>query len=144
MRALECFESFMESLYKFLKILIFVLVSILALYVAFLWITYIDNTTTSGSKYGFTIGTSKEEVYDQIILQQQPYPDLYFYVRTGKQSKDLIEAPVKSVPLARIKNYERWELQFDGKHEYFNVLKLTFVENRLIEIHRHRKYFELP
>jgi hypothetical protein len=134
----------MENLYKFLKTLIFVSVSILVLYVTFLWITYIDNTTSSGSKYGFTIGANKEEVYDQIILQQQSYPDLYFYVRSGKQSKDFIEAPVKSVPLARIKNFERWGLQFDGKHEYFNVLELTFTENRLIEIHRHRKYFELP
>ena len=134
----------MASLYKFLKTLIFVSISILALYVSFLWITYIDSTTSSGSKYGFTIGANKEEVYDRIILQQQSYPDLYFYIRSGKQSKDFIEAPVKSVPLARIKNFERWGLQFDGKHEYFNVLKLTFTENRLIEIHRHRKYFELP
>lgn len=134
----------MASLYKFLKTLIFVSISILALYVSFLWITYIDDTTSSGSKYGFTIGANKEEVYDQIILQQQSYPDLYFYIRSGKQAKDFIEAPVKSVPLGRIKNYTSWGLQFDGKHEYFNVLKLTFAEKRLTEIHRHRKYFELP
>ena len=134
----------MSHPYKFLKAIISIPVAVLAIYIAVLWITYIDKTIVSGSKYGFTIGANKEKVYEKILAQQETYPDLHFYIRTGTRSGDNIEAPVSSVQLEKLANVESWDLQYDGKHEYFNVLKLKFAKNSLIEIHRHRKYFELP
>lgn len=127
-----------------LKAIFILLAAILAFYVAFLWITYIDKTIVTGSDYGFTIGETREKVYEKIMLQQESYPSLHFYVRTGDRSRDFIERSVNSVQLDRIREFERWGLQYDGKHEYFNGLKLKFSKNTLIEIHRHRKYFELP
>jgi len=134
----------MKKLYTFLKTIFLIPAAILAIYIIFLWITYIDKTIVSGSKYGFTIGDDRKEVYEEILLQQKAYPNLHFYIRTGERSGDFIEAYVNSVPLEKIKNFERWGLQYDGKHEYFNVLRLKFNKNNLVEIYRHRKYFELP
>ena len=52
------------------KALIFVLLSpfiVLALYIGFLWVTYIDQTVTTGQKYGFTIGATKHQTYKNVI-----------------------------------------------------------------------------
>jgi len=134
----------MRHLYTFLKAIILIPAALLAIYIIFLWVTYIDKTIVSGSKYGFTIGDEKKEVYKNIKNLQKTYPNLHFYIRTGERSRDFIEAHVSSVPLEKINGFESWGLQYDGKHEYFNVLKLKFDESHLIEIYRHRKYFELP
>ena len=37
-----------------------------------------------------------------------------------------------------------WTLIVDHRHAYFNTVRLRFDSGRLVEIHRHRQYFELP
>ena len=134
----------MSHFYTILKTILLIPAALISIYIIFLWATYIDNTIVSGSKYGFTIGDDKREVYEGIRKQGKSYPNLYFYIRTGERAGDSIEAHVDSVLLETIKDYESWGIQYDGKHEYFNVLKFKFNGSKLIEIHRHRKYFELP
>ncbi len=129
------------------KILIGIVLSpfiALGIYIAFLWITYIDETIESGEKYGFKVGASKEEVFGEILLQQEANPNIFLYINYGRRAGDYIEVPPNSVSLQEIKDYKVWSLLYDGKGNYFNGLRLNFDGTKLSSIYRHRKYFELP
>ena len=113
-------------------------------YIAFLWITYIDETIVSGEKYGFEVGESKEDVFQKILLQQKSNPTIFLYINYGGRAGDDIEVPPNSVSLEEIEHYKVWSLLYDGEGKYFNVLRLKFDNTRLSSIYRHRKHFELP
>ena len=116
----------------------------LAFYIVFLWVTYIDETIVSGEKYGFRVGASKEDVFENVLLQRKNFPNLFLYIAYGERAGDYIEVPPGSVSFQDIKDFKAWTLLYDGEGEYFNVLRLKFDDVRLASIYRHRKYFELP
>ena len=134
----------MKHRYKFLLGIVLSPIIALAFYIAFLWITYIDETIVSGEKYGFRVGASKEEVFQNVLLQQKEHPSLFLYLNHGDRAGDYIEVQPNSISLLEVKNHKVWTLLYDGKGEYFNILRLKFDHARLAMIYRHRKYFELP
>ena len=134
----------MKRRYSILLALLLIPIVVLALYLAFLWITYIDETVIVGEKYGFSIGSSKDETYEDVLLQQKSFPDLHIYIISGSRAGDYFEVSPNSISLEELKDYEDWTLLYDGEGEYFNVLKLKFDNTKLTRIYRHRKYFELP
>ncbi|MEH6467096.1 MAG: hypothetical protein V7722_05655 [Porticoccus sp.] len=132
---------------KILKsLLIIILLPILATgsYVFFLWATYIDNTVTEGSKYGFTIGTSMEQTYQDILSVKEKYSKLMLYISYGPRAGDNMTVPPTKENFETALSSEFWELLLDGDGEFFNVIRLKSDNNVLTEIYRHRKYFELP
>ena len=134
----------MKHRYKFLLGIVLSPIIALAFYLVFLWATYIDETIISGEKYGFTVGSSKEDVFQNVLLQHKSHPDLFLYINYGGQAGDYIEVPASSISFQEIKDFKEWTLLYDGEGEYFNVLRLRFDDASLASIYRHRKNFELP
>lgn len=117
---------------------------IIAAYIFFLWVTYIDDTVTSGSKYGFTIGSSKQQIYKDISAVKEDYPELKIYISYGPRAGDNTTLSPTNDNFERALGSDHWELLLDGDGEFFNVVRLSLEDNTLTQIYRHRKYFELP
>jgi hypothetical protein len=117
---------------KILKTLLaIVLLSFLAvsLYILFLWATYIDNTVTQGSKYGFTIGSSVQQTYEDILSAQAQYPKLMLYISYGPRAGDnMTVEPTRENFNTALKSYH-WELLLDGEGEFFNGIRLRIAGN---------------
>ncbi|MCK5707228.1 MAG: hypothetical protein KAI43_06195 [Candidatus Aureabacteria bacterium] len=111
-------------------------------YVGYLTFTYIDDTVITGEKYGFKIGESKEVVFQKA---RELYKDQTVYVlhpldQNNHGPHKQIGFNEKEYPL--LSERDEWRIYYDEK--YFNSIRLKFKEGKLVEIHRHRKYFELP
>jgi len=141
---------------KLIKYLLIIILLIIATSVGYLWLTYIDDTITSGQAYGFTIGDDKETTYEKApraLSMLKGYNSIvYMEIKSDVDSAELlaaesnhtvmVEALLHDVgyPAFRIK--AQWDFYIDGS--YFNKLSLIFCDEKLCEIYRHRKYFEFP
>ena len=117
------------------------LLTVLGGYITFLYVTYINDTVEVGSGYDFTIGQTKEEAY---LAARKRYGDVFILHpvdKSGYGPHVLFNFSDEEYSL--IKDRPRWDFYF-SKSSYFNSMKLTFRENQLTSIHRHRKYFEVP
>ncbi len=115
----------------------------LSLYIIFLWLSYIDNTVLSGESYGFTIGQTKSQTYRNVLKSIERNPKLKIHINYGPRAGDnMTFSPTNNYIKAQ--NHNNWSLLLDGDNEFFNVIRLKFENNKLSEIYRHRKYFEMP
>jgi hypothetical protein len=130
-----------------LKIL-FIFVLIPALLIAglatYYWITYIDEEISSGSAYGFTIGSTKAEAVRDFGKIRSSHPEIHVYVTYGERAGDNFSTPAIPESLHKLEPHDRWFVLLDGKTEFFNSTNLLFEDDKLVIIHRHRQYFELP
>src|SRR5207249_3827999 len=109
-------------------------------------LTYVDESVTSGSAYGFTIGQSKEEAYvylksafgaqsflsvedDRLVLGKR----LHAASRTIHFTKEDFEAFTGS---------DDWILFADERDSFFSTIGLKFSSGRLRTIHRHHQQCE--
>ena len=111
-------------------------------YIGYLWLTYIDETITSGEGYGFNIGEDRERVFSKAI---KAFREEQIYIlnpidERGYGPHEDFEFTSEDYEL--LKNRNKWEFYYTK--DYFDSIKLTFEQDRLVEIHRHRKKFELP
>ena len=116
----------------------------IAMYILFLWATYIDDTVVEGTKYGFTVGASIEQTYEDILSVKKKYPELMIYISYGNRAGDNMTVTPTMENFDTALKSSHWELLLDGEGEFFNVIRLNSEGNTLTEIYRHRKYFELP
>lgn len=125
---------------------ILVVVVLAVLYVGgwffYWWITYIDKTVTKGEAYGFKIGQTKEEVY---AAARDVFAGKSVYILYPLDHQD--HGPHKEIKFLDseynlIADRDSWEIYYN--QTYFNTLWLSFENDSLIEIYRHRKNFELP
>lgn len=110
----------------------------------FLWASTIHDSVFEGSKYGFTIGSSKNETFTDVMNLKDDYPDfvIYTYVETDnhynpkhiKLSHDIDEMVM----------HDQWRIYFGGDGEYSNSIRLNFEDNKLSNFYRHRQYYEVP
>ena len=121
------------------------LVPILAItgYFAYLWATYIDETITSGTAYGFTIGASKQEALTS-AGRLNNYPQAVVYVTFGPKAGDNFTITPSPTHIGQLQEHEQWDVLLDGDGQFFDSVRLTFRDGKLAEIHRHRQYFEFP
>jgi hypothetical protein len=134
----------LSKLLKIIAAIVFLPIVAIAIYILFLWATYIDDTVTSGSKYGFTIGSSKQQVYEDIFATKENYPELKIYIPYGPRAGDNATLPPTNENFERALISDHWELLLEGDGEFFNVIRLRVDNNSLTQIYRHRKYYELP
>ncbi|WP_339674173.1 hypothetical protein [Dasania marina] len=139
-----------------IRIIITILGSMLLIYPIYLWLTYIDETTSSGSAYGLEIGSSKQDVYKSLsrILGQLKRSDESVFIEikvTDDTARDLatnpdfnvmVEPQFHEIGFSTFEKKDTWTFYINTS--YFNSLKLKFCNDKLCEIYRHRKYFELP
>ena len=134
----------MKASYKIILAIVLTPIILIALYISFLWITYIDDVVISGSKYGFTISATDEMTYKDIATIKNKYPNLKVFIIYGPQAGDLLTLSPTKENFKEISKHDRWDLLLDGEGEYFNIIGLYFQDGVLDQIYRHRKYFELP
>jgi hypothetical protein len=128
---------------KTLAIAVLVPAMVLAGYVTYLWATYIDETSVSGSAYGFTIGTSKQEALAS-VRRLTSYPHAVVHVSYGPRAGDHFSVAPVPANLDRLQEHDQWKVLLDGKDGFSNSVRLTFRDGELVEIYRHRKHFDLP
>ena len=119
-----------------------IVICVVLCHIAYLWATYIDETITSGEGYGFKIGETKKQVYHKAgeLFKDKK---VYFLHPIDEQN----HGPHKELRYSSdeyeiIKDRNKWNFYFT--EDYFDSIKLTFKDGCLMEIHRHRKKFELP
>ena len=98
----------------------------------------------SGEAYGFSIGMSKVEAFEQA---KQQYKDKKIYMLdlvNGYNKKDgaHVELVFSEQQYAEIKDREIWSFYF--KKHFRNMLRLYFEDDRLVRIYRSKKLMELP
>ena len=122
-----------------------VLVPILAVagYAGYLWATYLDETVVSGTAYGFTIGASKQEAL-AAARRLDDHTRAVVYVSYGPRAGEHFSIAPSQARIEQLQGQDQWEVLLDGTGKFFNSIRLTFREGRLIEIHRHRKHFDGP
>jgi len=120
--------------------------------VAYNYFTYIDETVTKGTAYGFKIGQTKEEA---LLTAKELYKNenIKFAhshpVKSNagsliiKQLSEVDENLIIEID-EYMKNYpsDKWDFLFEGS--FFNRVTLKFKDRRIVEITRHRQNFELP
>jgi hypothetical protein len=134
----------MKLWHKFLLAAVLIPALVVGGYAAYLAATYINETVVSGSGYGFSIGSSKQHVIEQASALREAHPNAVIYIDFGPRAGDRFTVAPTSDKIDRLRPHDQWSLQLDGPTEFFNTIRLTFQDGRLVEIHRHRKYFELP
>ena len=112
-------------------------------YVAVMYATYIDKTVTSGSAYGFTIGASKAETYStakNVFAKKNVFiidPSDFRGYRPN------LKMTFSQDQYAILSGDDHWRFYLK-KGEYHSSINLRFLDDNLVEINRHRQYFELP
>lgn len=128
---------------KVLGVIAAIFLTFLGGYFTFMYVTYIDETVVEGSGYGFTIGQSKEEVYEAAARQ---YADIEVQImhplRQGEYGP-LIGFSFSEEEYHVLRERARWDIYL-SKERLSDLVTLEFKEDKLVSIYRHRKYFELP
>lgn len=127
---------------KAINIILLTLFAVVGGYMFFLWVTYIDNTVTNGKAHGYEIGLTKQEAYS---VSQELYRNKTVYImypRTHLGVGPHFEFHFDKKDFYTLSDEDFWIIYFDEGH--FNSVKLYFKNDKLVKIHRHRKYFEGP
>ena len=134
----------MRKAFKIATTIIVSPILVVVAYICFLWLTYISDPISSGEKYGFTIGATKEETYKDIASVYKQYPNIKIYIPFGPRVGDNMTISPTKNNFKQAKMHNHWELLLDGDDSYFNIIRLNHENNVLTKIYRHRQYFELP
>ena len=121
--------------------------SVVILYLSFLYFSYTDEKITEGSGYGLKIGISKKEVYEIIFKKYGKDIERYgIYKRRYYDQKlkyiDRFPFSLSDFNYDDMAQYAGWGFYFDEIH--WDYLFVEFKEGKLITIHRHRQYYEVP
>ena len=122
---------------KFL-LLVLVLISL----AGFIWFFFFyDDVVTSGHKYGFAIGMTKESAVD-VIGKDYAGKDIQVVLSPGvgrDPSNEIEYLNVNRLDRNSVMNMDIWELRFKGAET--NVLVLRFSNDSLVEMTRYRRAF---
>lgn len=102
---------------------------------------FYDNVVTSGAKYGFVIGMTKNEALEVI---GQDYADNNIQVVLSPKierspSNEITYLEVMQLDHNKVKKMDLWQLRF--RRSDTNVLVLHFSKNKLVEMTRYRRAF---
>jgi len=112
-------------------------------YGVYCWLTYIDETITTGDAYGFCVGDSKLETYQRAGQQFQEKTVWFAYPPDYRQAVVRRNTTFSDdeFDLLALGEQNKWQLYFGS---FFDTIQLSFTNDRLVEIYRHRQKFELP
>lgn len=111
---------------------------------AYYWVTYIDKTITVGDAYGYKIGISKQEAAKILNTVTGEFPKAHVYISFGEKAGDFFSIPVTPDAFVKYGSFDKWTVFLEGENNYSNNITLFFRDEKLVEIYRHRQYFELP
>ena len=103
-----------------------------------------DKMVTEGNAYGFSIGMTKKQVFD---VAKSQYEGKMIYMLNLVDDKGVKNAAHVNLKFSeeqflQIESRDMWEFYF--KKTFRNMLRLTFENEELVSIYRHKKFTELP
>jgi hypothetical protein len=134
----------LKSALKVLATLVLIPIILIGGLVFYWWVTYLDETITVGSGYGFTIGQPKQAAAEQFDSLNNKYPDLHVYVSYGRSAGDNFSIPATPQSYNELRPHDKWDLLLQGQWKFFDSIDLYFKGDELVKIYRHRQNFELP
>jgi hypothetical protein len=135
----------MQKMKKVVKISVIgigIIVCAIVFYIGYRWLTYIDDAITSGDGYGFSIGDSKEQTFEKANNLYQNKKVFILYPVDHQGFGPHREFKFTKDEYVLIKDCDFWKFYYSTG--YFDLVTLTFEQNKLVRIYRHRKKFELP
>lgn len=124
-------------------------------YVFYLWATYIDRAVDAGQAYGLSIGDTKRETFGKLALAFEQIGDgQAIFTEVQGDSAVAAELGVSPGRLVMVRpnldasgfgvlsTRDQWTFYVGPTHR--DLLRLSFCNEKLCRIYRHRKYFELP
>ncbi len=125
-------------------------------WVFYLWATYIDDYVTKDEAYGFTIGSSKQVVYESApknLVDMAVTSNVFFTeidvtaelaskLGSTPGSQLLIQTRFHPDGFEFYKDKELWVIYLVGG--FNNFISFKFCNDKLCEIVRHSQYFDLP
>jgi len=113
-------------------------------YLLFLWASTIHDSVDEGTKYGFTIGETKGAAHLNLLKWRNKNPEL-IVITYAKVDGYAQEQFIKlSFEFDELKKYDQWRVHLNGERSGSNSIRLTFENENLTNIYRHRQYYELP
>ena len=115
---------------------------ILLVYTSYLYTTYIDETILTGTGYGFNIGISKSDTFNNAkkIFEDKTVYIIYPEDAYGAGPFKTISFNDKDKLILDSKN--TWKIYYDTN--VWDSIELTFESDKLLSIYRRRQNFELP
>jgi hypothetical protein len=124
-------------------------------YIFYLWATYIDRAVDSGQAYGLSIGDTKLKTFEKLPIAFEQIgsgQEIFTEVRADSaMAAKLGVSPGRHVMVqprldafgsGALSAQDQWTFYVGRAHRDF--LRLSFCNEKLCRIYRHRKYFELP
>lgn len=145
---------------KGLVILVLCIIAVIVLPVAiwsgYMYATYISDDVISGDGYGFSIGDSKKEAYQKVrSALAKIHPEdrrVFIEIEVSSEASELlatdpdyhvmIETRLDDVGFEKFSSQDMWKFYLSANR--FDSLRLTFCNDLLCSIYRHRKNFEFP
>ena len=134
----------MKFLLKIISYPILLCIFLIVGYIFFLWASTIHDSISEGSKYGFTIGSSKEQTFIDVMNLKDDYPDFVVYTYVETDNYDNPKRTKLAHDIDEMIMHNQWRVYFGGDGEYSNSIRLNFEDNKLNNFYRHRQYYELP
>ncbi len=110
--------------------------------VAFFSLTLIDERISEGEAHGFSIGSTKPEIF---AAARALYADRDTWIRDpsgGQRVGPKVPFEFSSAGLEKLEERATWKFFFS--ESYSDLIALQFDSGRLVEIWRYRLYMELP
>lgn len=110
--------------------------------VGYLYFTYIDEIIVEGTAYGFTIQENKREVFlkaKKLFNDKTIFYGGYETLSRARNSRKILI--FSDSDYKHLLNYDIWYFAYDNS--FRDSINLKFdTKDKLVEIHRHRQYFE--
>ncbi len=121
---------------------ILLLLAIAFVLLAYCRLSYVDNVVRSDGAYGFKIGESKHESFSRARRVFVGEHVFIIYPMDSRGYGPHVKSRFGKEDYGIMVGRNEWEFFFD--EGFSNFIRLVFVEDRLVEIYRHRQEFELP
>jgi len=97
----------------------------------------INETVTSGSAYGFSIGENKIDTYKYIV--EHELGNSYGYIQTGNTSDPSNLTSIKQSSYFQLKQHDNWYVFIGNTTTSNNTLKIVFTNDKVTSLTRHRQ-----
>tara|TARA_R110002072_G_C7857932_1_gene526218 strand:- start:215 stop:601 length:387 start_codon:yes stop_codon:yes gene_type:complete len=126
----------MKKLWIIPLVLVFI---ILGFFLTVYFFMFYTNVTTTGSKFGFDIGMTKDEAI-QVIYER--YYDSRVVLAPGYSPRPVNEVlwiDADSLTSEQVVGKDIWTININQKNT--NSIKIFFVDDHISKMHRYRRFF---
>lgn len=133
----------MQFVIKPVFVFIALIVAVTLAWLLYSWLYYINEVVEEGSAYGFTITSNKIEAVEDIRKLWETNSEIYVEIYDKEDSNRYLKFPVDNLDIEKLSSIDIWDITLD-ENAIADAIRLTFSEQKLIQIFRYRRNFENP